>query len=83
MGLIKQLETIEHGRSILANATRASQQFSNSANSIMADLTAFEASLPSSGLDQATLDEITALKTQTVSAIQSQLADLQNALAAL
>ena len=83
MGLIKQIEIIEKGRNILANTTRASQQFTNSANSLVAELAAFEATLPDAGLDQATLDEIGTLKAQTIAAVQAQLTTIQTTLSGL
>ena len=83
MGLIKQIEIIEKGRNILANTQRASQQFANSANSLMAELGAFDATLPDAGLDADTLTEIGTLKAQTIAGVQAQLTAIQTALSNL
>lgn len=82
-GLITQLNTANAGIAILNNATRASTQFNNSATSLLSELAAWEATLPDANLDSATLTEIETLKTNTISSIQTQLSNLQTALAAL
>lgn len=79
-GLVSQINTIQQGNDILTRATRSAAQFWNSANSLIAELQAYEATLPNAGLDADTLAEIVALKTQTIAAVQAELTNLQTAL---
>ena len=83
MGPITQVNIVNNATTILNNATRASAQFPNSASSLLADLSAFEASLAGAGLDQTTLSEIETIKADTVAAIRAQIAAVDASLAAL
>jgi len=80
MGLVTQLTTVQAGQDILNRSTRAASQFSNSANALLSELAAWEATLPAAGLDAATTTEIATLKADTIASIQAQLAAIQTAL---
>ena len=80
MALITQLNTVNTGMNILNGATRAASQFNNSATSLLAELSAWEATLPGANLDAETLAEIQTIKNDTVAGIQAQLTQLQEAL---
>jgi len=79
-GLVTQINTISAGNTILNNATRATNQFKNQADSLLAELAAWEATLPAAGLDAATTAEIATLKADTIASIKAQLATIQTAL---
>lgn len=83
-GLYTQVETVEKGNAILSQATRATSQFVNAANSILAEFTQYEAvDVPAAGFDAETLAEVETRKTATLTAIQEQLTTLSASLSQL
>lgn len=80
MSLITQLETINTGLDILNRSSRTTSQFINGANSLLAELAVWEASLPGAGLDAATVAEVQARKDTIIVSITAELTALLAAL---
>lgn len=74
-GFITRAAVAAQGQEILNQATRASQQFKNAAQSLGAQLRAFETTaLPTANFDQETLDEIATLKAAKIAQVRADIA---------